>query len=195
MSHRPFRGRRCSIGNSRHRSRDLPLSVPHIGASPVPQPRGTIQSEVLSTLRTEKGPPGSWDPGGPSCQCCGNMAARARADRCRAARSVALPSWQLTADGVIRSALRFGHSFDGSRMVLPRSDRGGNSPSGIFAGILERERAIGAAYRAAEGLRPAIKVAQLAKKQPRAACGWRVGLAKNQPRVACGWWGRSPEEN
>jgi hypothetical protein len=126
LSHRPFRGRRCSIGNSRHRSRDLALSVPHIGASPVPQPRGTIQSEVLSTLRTEKGPPGSWDPGGPSCQCCGNMVARARTDRCRAARSVALPSWQLTADGVIRSALRFGHSFDGSRMVLPRSDRGGN---------------------------------------------------------------------
>jgi hypothetical protein len=49
---------------------------------------------------------------------------------------------------------------------------------GVFAGLLERERAIGAAYRA--GLRPVINVAQ---------------LAKNQPRVACGWWGRSPEEN
>jgi hypothetical protein len=69
-------------------------------------------------------------------------------------------------------------------MVLPRSDRGGNSPSGIFAGILERERAIGAAYRAAEGLRPAINVAQLAKKQPRVACGWRVGLAKKINKAA-----------
>ena len=38
--------------------------------------------------------------------------------------------------------------------------------------------AIGAAYRAAEDLRLVINVAQLAKKQPRVACG-----------------GRSPEEN
>jgi len=34
---------------------------------------------------------------------------------------------------------------------------------GVFAGFLERERAVGTADRAAEGLRPVIDVAQLAK--------------------------------
>jgi hypothetical protein len=34
------------------------------------------------------------------------------------APSVDLPSWQLTADVTIGSALRFGHPFDSSRAVL-----------------------------------------------------------------------------
>ena len=61
---------------------------------------------------------------------------------------------------------------------------------GVFAGFLERERAIGAAYRTAEGLRPVINVAQLAKKQPRVAPAnitpdpqWAEGLAKRAEAV------------
>ena len=34
---------------------------------------------------------------------------------------------------------------------------------GVFAGLLKRHRAVAAAYRAAEGLRPVINVAQLVK--------------------------------
>ena len=37
---------------------------------------------------------------------------------------------------------------------------------GIFAGFIKRHRAIASAYRAAEGLRSVVNVAQLAEMQP-----------------------------
>jgi hypothetical protein len=38
--------------------------------------------------------------------------------------------------------------------------------AGVLAGFIERHRAVGPANRAAEGLRPVVDVAQLAKKHP-----------------------------
>jgi hypothetical protein len=40
---------------------------------------------------------------------------------------------------------------------------------GVFARFIERHRAVAAAYRAAEGLRSVVDVAQLAEMQPRVA--------------------------
>jgi len=37
---------------------------------------------------------------------------------------------------------------------------------GVFARLIERHRAVAAAYRAAKGLRPVVHVAQLAERQP-----------------------------
>jgi hypothetical protein len=106
----------------------------------------------------------------------------------RLAPSVALPSWQLAADVAILPTWRYDRHF-GSVIRLTAAGvvlrihaliEAVILYPGVFVGFLERERAIGAAYRAAENLCLVINVAQ---------------LAKQQPRVACGWWGRSPEEN
>jgi hypothetical protein len=71
----------------------------------------------------------------------------------------------------IRSVLWFGHSFDGSRVVLRVHAliEAVILHPGVFAGFIERHRAVGAAYRATEGLRPVINAVQFAKKQPRVA--------------------------
>jgi hypothetical protein len=85
--------------------------------------------------------------------------------------SVDLPPWQFTGPVAIRSAFRFGYTLDRSRVMLRVNAliEAVILHPGIFAGLLKRDCAVGAADRAAEGLGPVVHVAQLANKQPRVA--------------------------